>query len=224
MKKIEHALIFLWENTKEILYPQTCIICGRKEKEYVCKKCEKILKNKLLYKIDNYKNKYFSKHIYVFKYEGIIRSKIIDFKFNGKSYLAENFAKIILKNEKICRFFESYDIIIPVPIHNKRKAQRGYNQSELIAKQICKINNKINIQNDILIKEKNNVAQSSLNKEQRIQNAKNVYKIINKEKILNKKIIIIDDIYTTGSTVNECSKILIKNGAIDVLVLTIAKD
>ena len=66
--------------------------------------------------------------------------------------------------------------------------------------------------------------QSSLTKEQRKENVQNVYKIKNKEKIENKKIIIIDDIYTTGNTVNAISKILKENGAKEITILTIAKD
>ena len=71
---------------------------------------------------------------------------------------------------------------------------------------------------------KNTKPQSTLSQKQRKDNVKNVYKLVNKEKISNKKIIIFDDIYTTGSTVNEISKILKQNGAKEIIVLTIAKD
>lgn len=116
-----------------------------------------------------------------------------------------------------------YDIIIPVPMSRKKLAQRGYNQSELIASKISRYS-KIQLQKDIIIKVKENKTQSTLNKIQRLENIKNVYKIKNKQKIKAKNILLFDDIYTTGATVNECAKILKQAGAKTVNVLTIAKD
>lgn len=102
---------------------------------------------------------------------------------------------------------------------------RGYNQSELLAKEIAKIL-KIKIDSKILRKTKNNIAQSTLKKEQREQNVIGAYKVTNIEKIKHKKILIFDDIYTTGSTVNECAKTLVQVGIpkSDIGILTIAKD
>lgn len=222
MESLKNALIFLLNKIINELYPKQCIICGKLYSNEICTKCYKTLE--ILAKSEKYKNKSFNEHIYLFKYEGKIRKLIIDYKFNDKAYLSNFFTKIIIKNEKICRKIKSYDIIIPVPIHKKRKNERGYNQSELIAKKIAKNINELELVTDCLIKEKNTVAQSTLTKQQRKQNVKQVYKIGNKEKIQNKKIILLDDIYTTGATAEECSKILKQNGAKEILVLTIAKD
>lgn len=222
MESLKNALIFLLNKIINELYPKQCIICGKLYSDEICNKCYKTLE--ILAKSQKYENKSFSKHIYLFKYEGKIRKLIIDYKFNDKAYLSNFFAKIIIKNEKICRKIKSYDIIIPVPIHKKRKNERGYNQSERIAKKIAKNINELELVTDCLIKQKNTVAQSTLTKQQRKQNVKQVYKIGNKEKIQNKKIILLDDIYTTGATAEECSKILKQNGAKEILVLTIAKD
>lgn len=209
-----------------IIYPSCCLICGKYSKDIYCNNCKKILENKLKVTIVNRKNKsdYYEKHIYLFDYKEKIRNLILDYKFNDKSYLYKLFSKIIIKNEKIYGILKNYDIIISVPIHKKRKNKRGYNQSELIAKEIAKSIKEISFENKIIIKEKNNIEQSSLNKKQRSKNVKNVYNVINKQKILNKKIILFDDIYTTGNTVNEISKLLKQNGAKEILVLTIAKD
>ena len=118
---------------------------------------------------------------------------------------------------------KKYDIIIVVPISKKRQKERGYNQSELIAKEISKMLS-IKIEKNIIKKLKNTPPQSSLNKEQRQENIRGVYKVFNIEKIENKNILIIDDIYTTGSTVNECSKMLRKAQPRKVDVLVLAKD
>lgn len=222
METFKNALIFLLNKIINELYPKKCIICGKLYSDEICNKCYKTLE--ILAKTEKYENKSFNEHTYLFKYEGKIRKLIIDYKFNDKAYLSNFFTKIIIKNEKICRKIKSYDIIIPVPIHKKRKNERGYNQSELIAKKITENINELQLITNSIIKEKNTVAQSTLTKEQRKQNVKQVYKLINKEKIQNKKIILLDDIYTTGSTAEECSRILKQNGAKEILVLTIAKD
>ena len=114
---------------------------------------------------------------------------------------------------------EFYDIIIPVPISKQRFKMRGYNQSLLIAKEIAKkLSTKLNAH--VLIKIEDNLAQSKLDKVGRAQNVINMYKVVNKKEIYNKSILLIDDIFTTGSTLNECSKTLInarsqKNRCID---------
>ena len=206
-----------------LVYPNVCGICDRICKENLCKKCEIKLNNIAKNKIDTYKNKKFEKHIYLFKYEGIIKDKLLMFKFNEKPYLYKTFVNFLIKNKKICRFLKSYDIIIPVPIHYNRKITRGYNQSALISRKIAKIL-KIKHQEKILLKRINNKPQSTKNKEDRKANIIGVYCTRNEELIYNKKIILVDDIYTTGSTVDECSRMLKLAGAKEIAVLTIAKD
>ena len=222
MNFIYNALIFLWTKVLDILYPKQCIICGKLNEDMVCDKCYNDFNNDVI--IKTYKNKNFDGHMYMFKYENKIRDLILYYKFNDKAYIYEFFTKIVLKNKKICRKLENYDIIIPVPIHKKRMRQRGYNQSSLIAKKLVKDITNLTCMEDVLIKDKNNKRQSDLNRHQRQENVKNVYKVINKEKIYNKKILLFDDIYTTGATVNECAKELKENGAKEILVFTIAKD
>lgn len=129
----------------------------------------------------------------------------------------------LLKQQKIFEIIKTYDIILPVPISKKRYKQRGYNQTELIARKIRKKTD-IELVTNCLYKEKNNVPQSTLNKEDRIENVKNAYIIKNSKIIKDKRVIIFDDIYTTGSTVNECSKLLKQNNVKEILVMTIAKD
>lgn len=211
----------------ELIYPNVCGICKKINKQSLCENCKKKMESITISKIDNYKNdntKYFDKHGYLFKYDGQIRKLILDYKFEEKAYLYKTFSKMILDNKIICDFIMEYDMIIPVPIHKKRYYERGYNQSELIVNEIVKNCNNIYYDKKILIKDKNNITQSTLNKEERIQNVKNVYELKNKNIIKNKKILLVDDIYTTGNTVNECARVLKKENAHEIGVLTIAKD
>lgn len=129
-----------------------------------------------------------------------------------------------MSNKKIVDFINNYEIILPVPIHKKRLNGRGYNQSELLAREISRKLKNIQFFNKLLIKTENNVAQSTLTKEERILNVKNIYKVQNNNLIKEKSIILLDDIYTTGNTVNECSRLLKKNGAREIGIFTISKD
>ena len=161
--------------------------------------------------------------MYIFRYEGKIRKIIIDYKFNEKSYIYGTFVNFLLKNKKIFENIKNYDTIIPVPISKKRQKERGYNQSLLIARKIAEKTN-LELMNNCLIKTKNIIEQSKLNKEDRLQNIYGVYELTNRQLIENKKILLIDDIYTTGSTVNECSRILRKANPEKIGVLVLAKD
>lgn len=207
-----------------LIYPNVCGICDKLCDDDICKKCEIKLNNISKIKIDRYTNKYFKKHLYIFKYEGIIKERLIKYKFNERNYIYKAFVKFMLKNKKICDFIKNYDIIIPVPIHTKRRMERGYNQSALIAKEISKEIQKIDYLEDVLIKKINNKPQSTKNKFERKNNVIGAYYLKNKEKINNKKILLLDDIYTTGNTVNECCKILQSANLKCIDVITIAKD
>lgn len=217
-----------------LIFPPMCSICGKLSKNYLCSKCNIKLKKQATFKVDSYitKNgfhrKYFDEHIYFFKYEGLIRQEIIKFKFDGESYkyrAITNFIQknFLLNNKKAFQILNGYDIIIPVPISKKRLKERGYNQCELIAKDLAKCL-KIKLIKNCLLKRKNIISQSKLNKEQREENIKDVYIIKNKQKISNKKVLLLDDIYTTGSTANECSKILTRAEPSKIGIITIAKD
>jgi len=214
----------------DLIYPNVCGICNKVCSESLCKKCEISLKQYEINKLINCRNnkeKYFDNSLSVFKYEGIIREKIIEYKFSDKPYLYKFFSKIISENEKTLGLFKTkYDIIIPVPIYKKKRQIRGYNQTELIAANIAKSITNLKYDEKILLKMKNTKPQSLLSKKERKCNIKDVFVVNNKhvEKIKDKNVIVFDDIYTTGSTVNECSKVLKENGAKEILVLTIAKD
>ncbi len=211
----------------QLIYPNVCGICEQINKNSLCEKCKLELDKKIIGKIHNYTNnvsKIFNKHYYIFKYDGQIRKLLIDYKFNNKAYLYKTFSQIILNNTNIINFIKNYDIIIPVPIHKKRFNTRGYNQSELLAKEISKKLKDVDFRNDVLIKIKDNTAQSTLNKKERILNVKGAYRIKNEKFIKEKTVLLIDDIYTTGNTVNECSKVLMENGAKEIGIFTISKD
>mgnify|MGYP005756571623 CR=1 FL=1 len=231
------------EKILEYIFLPKCGICEKLGEGYLCKDCLEelkkyaIIEKKILYNSSNILNKFekiennlekveiISKieKMHIFRYEEKIRNLILQYKFNDKAYLYKTFCEFIVKNKKVFDFIKKYDIIIPVPIHKKRLKTRGYNQSELIAKELTK-RTKLIFLKDVLVKKINNNAQSTLNKKEREENAKNVYKLINSEKIKNKDVLIFDDIYTTGATINSCIKELENVGVKNIGILTLAKD
>ena len=214
MKKIQSLL--------EFLYPEVCFWCEKINKDGFCKKCQIELKKEVKFHLEkNIQNEF--KHAYLCSYSGKMRSKLLEYKFKEKAYLKKGFAKLLLNSEKMCCFLKSYDIIIPVPIHRKKKGKRGYNQTELIAREISKKIENLDFQNHILEKIKENKPQSTLSRKERQENVKDVYFVKKPQKIIGKKLVLFDDIYTTGNTAAECRKMLIIAGAKQVDIVTIAK-
>lgn len=207
-----------------IFYPNACGICGNHSKYDICPKCICKLNKIKQCKKHIYLSKTFQDEMYIFKYEELVRECILKYKFGEQNYRYKAFANFMIKDKKICGFLKKYDIIIPVPISKQRKRQRGYNQSELIIKECAKLNTDIVVNTHVLYKIKNTKPQSLLNKEQRTINLIGAYKVINSEIINNKKILLFDDIFTTGSTLEECAKVLKVAGAYEIGVLTLAKD
>lgn len=168
-------------------------------------------------------NKSYNELISIFKYEGIIRYLLLNYKFKEKPYISKTFIQFILKDKKIFDKIKMYDKIIPVPVSKNRYNQRGYNQSALLSKEISKKTG-IAYVDDVLQKDKDIIEQSKLNKEERLKNIQGVYDLVNKRKLYKKKILLVDDIYTTGSTVNECARVLRKARPSKIGVFTLAKD
>ncbi|MBO5142578.1 MAG: ComF family protein [Clostridia bacterium] len=212
----------MFEKIMDIIFPRRCGFCNVIiNEEYTCKKCKKKLEYICTKDIlEEVKDKYFDYFISAYFYEDVIRIKILDFKFNNKKYLYKALSEELIY--KIKSFTNFVDCVMFVPVSLKRYIERGYNQSKMIAKFVAENIDKPLMQ-FVFVKIKNNKKQSSLKIDDRIKNVKDVYKIIRKNAVKGKNILLIDDIYTTGATVNECSKILKQNGAKQVIVATVAK-
>ena len=221
----------IFEKALNLFFPIKCGVC-EKIGIPICKECEENLKQyeinfmfKENIKIESLGNSFINKElnfkdniwddktnnnlkiqkIFIYKYQDIIRNLLINYKFYDASYLANSFAYLIKNNKKIYSILKSYDIIIPVPLHKKRMNERGYNQTELIARKL-----EIPVVTNCLVKTKNIKPQSTKTAKERQIDIKNVFTIQNVDKIKNKKLLLLDDIYTTGSTANECIKTLSK--------------
>lgn len=203
----------------EILFPNACVICGKINKKWICPKCYLKIKKELKYYIMKKKD---TNIIFIGFYENNLRKLLLKFKFNEKAYIANFFVEIIKKKWDYIEYIKKYDYIIPVPMHKNNKRIRGYNQTEVLAKILAK-ECKVEYLENALFKVKENKRQSTLDRIQRKENVKNVYKLNEKDLIKNKKILLIDDIYTTGSTFEACKNELEKAGPRKIDILVIAK-
>ena len=209
----------------DIVYPPVCGICGKLDKSALCNKCKIKLRNQAICKTEDYRmtSSFFDEHIYMFQYGGEVRIALLNYKFKEMSYIYNTFINFLMENEKLCEQIQQYNLIVPVPISKKRLKQRGYNQSGLIGKKMAKMLN-IKYEDNVLNKIKDNIPQSQLKQEKRAINVQGIYNVKWTHKIYGKTILIVDDIFTTGNTVNECSKVLKQAGAENIGVFTIARD
>ena len=198
----------LKNSVKDILFPVRCPYCETVilKTEYACEECKKKFPSPAIirYAVGGYKC------TSPFPYDGIFKKAVKKFKFGNKGGYAKQLAfpmvQSILESYKVVNF----DLITSVPMHKKRLAQRGYNQAELLARECAKIMDIPYF--DTLEKFRENREQHSIKASERAKNVRGVYRIIDKELVENKKILIIDDIITTGHTLGECAGTLIKSG------------
>lgn len=183
----------------------TCPVCGRKYViDEICLECKE---NPPLYK----------KAISPLVYEGYSSVLVLQFKKN-KPYLKDYFAKLIY--EKLNKF-PKLDCLIYVPMTKRAIQKRDYNQAQLIAKSLSKLSG-IPMLKEAVVKEKDSAEQKTLTKRERIDNLKNCFKVVKKNDIKGKSVILIDDVLTTGATSETICKILYKAGAAAVYLATVA--
>ncbi len=212
IKNLVNIADCLYEAIIEMIYPMEdyCIICYREDCRGICEPCLKSIT-----KVENYDN--IRSYGY---YTGVLKKLILKFKFGGNFTAGTILADILGQYIK-----ENYDIekytLLYVPITKKTEKKRGFNQCEYIAKKISK-----NIGVDYsgaLIKIKDTKEQKGLSKQERNINVKGAFKLKENSLSLNKGVILIDDVLTTGATLMEAYKVLCENNIKDIKLLTLAK-
>jgi len=234
--KLNNFFKFLFESILNFINPKLCEICkinldknNISSSDFLCKKCyysvpiapeSSLLLNQIFHNIS--KDELYFENVYAL----YISDDEINFinlihllKYKGVKRIGYEFGKLLAKKV----FKESnkkYDLVIPLPIHIAKKRERGYNQSDYIAKGFAEELN-INYDTKLAKRKKYTKSQTTLSAEQRKTNVANVFEITNSQKIINKNVILIDDVLTTGSTLNNLAKALRESGAksIDAAVL-----
>lgn len=215
-------MIKLFDFILDLIYPPKCVFCGTViDKSDLCRECEKTLpytKGDSIYQ----KFPFVDKCISPLYYKDYVRRAVLRFKFSGCSCYSRRLGEIMsicAENNLDCG---SIDMISCIPLSKKRLHDRGYNQAELLAKEISK---NIGVKYfPTLRKIKNNTAQSTIkDSKQRAANVVGVYRAIDPETVKGKYILLVDDVVTTGSTVSECARVLKKCGAKAVYCVTLAR-
>jgi len=187
-----------------------------------CNKCGKALP-------DDYRGKfcydcmqrehYFDKGYSCLTYGYYERQVMMDFKYNNKGYIGNKLGDILY--DRISLENLEIDVIIPVPVSRKRLQKRGYNQSEVMARRLGKRLD-VRVDGKSLIRKKNTGLLRSMNPSERELALQDAFEVPGKAYVEGKRILLIDDIYTTGATADACSKVLKAAGALEVLVLSLA--
>lgn len=154
-----------------------------------------------------------------------VKNFVREIKYKGNKKIIKTCGEIL--NEIIKKEIVSYNltspILIPIPLSNERRKERGFNQNELLIKEVLAINNNIGFSFDSIAKIKNTVAQSSIkNRRKRMENLKGCFVVINPKFVCGKNIILVDDVVTTGSTLREARAVLLSAGARHVFAIAIA--
>jgi len=197
----------------EILHTPICPICGKLSQfNKICFNCKKKLSPKL------------SGIVIAANYDiGSIKEIIHSLKYAGITELASILAELMLSAIKPTKLITGKNkwIIVPVPLHRKKEAKRGFNQSKLLAQYLSK---KLKLHlSEALCRIRNTDSQITLPKDKRAANVENAFGCSDRDIICDKNIILIDDVFTTGATLFECAKVLRDNGAKKVWGLVAAK-
>ena len=163
-------------------------------------------------------------------YEQIFTEVIHCYKYRGKLQLARPLGELLLR---AFRFFwdkDSIDVVVPVPLHLKRLRKRGFNQVYLLIRDWQTIAGQgpfdmgdLQIERDVIVRAIPTVPQTGLGRRQRADNIKDAFVLADEAKIFGKRVLLVDDVYTTGATVDECARLLLHHGADHVDVLSLAR-
>jgi len=202
-----------------IIYPLECELCSKALDPYqnfhICPDCRHNLMEQYFHKRHEKKNIYS-----MFKYDGKIKELLHDFKYKNKPYLAYDFAYMLTWFIKKITKIDKIELVTCVPLHSVKLKERFYNQSALVAKFVAK-NLEIKFSSDVLIKTKATQSQVKLPRIKRFTNIQGTFKA-DSSKVDEKTILLIDDIITTSSTINECIKKLKEADASEVIAVSIA--
>jgi len=206
-------MLKLFDNLLDLIFPPRCEVCKKLGTVTLCPSCFGQIK-------------FMKPHMGIYSasiYEGVLRTAIHRFKFDRRKGLASPLGVMLVQylSQVEGMDFKALDVIIPVPLHHLRLRQRGFNQSEVLARSFGKYYETPVV--GALERVRDTKAQFDLPREERFHNIAGAFKVADSKAVYNKRIMLFDDIYTTGATIAECSKVLKNAGAKKVEVLTLSR-
>lgn len=211
-----------------IIYPPNCIFC-RQILRYdaalqICSACYCDLpfsREEMLTTTQEDGDHYCDGAVSVFEYTGVVKESLIRFKFYNEPGYYRTYAGLIADKLMEIGDVEQYNMVISVPLHKHKEFSRGYNQAYLISKELSR-KLKLPERSRFIRRNRYTQAQSLLDKEKRSQNVKGAFSVLSPDRIAGKSILLVDDILTTGSTLEECSRVLKNAGAVKITAVVVA--
>lgn len=202
------------KNLGNLIFPRICFCCERKIAEgFLCLRC--------FHKIEYLGAPRSSQIISIAAYKEPLITLIHSFKYRKCAYLAGFLSGLIQKHlDRLSFDFSGYDFITAVPLHKAKRKERGYNQAELLAKELSN-HFKIPYRDDIIINTQVRPPQAKLSQKERNLNVEGLFRV--EKSLKNKRLILIDDTLTTGATVKACSAALEEKETEKVTIITLAK-
>lgn len=207
----------------DLFFPKFCLGCN-KEGNFLCPDCSSLLEISDSHK--NFHDEILDDLYFPLDYDNfLVKKLILNFKYSPLiKELAKEISSLIINHFLLLDEKPDFSdfIILPVPLSKRKLKWRGFNQAEEIAKEIAKFF-KIPLISDCLVKKRETEDQVNLSEKERKKNLKGAFFVQNPEKISGEKILLIDDVYTTGSTIRECAKVLKEARAKKVVGIVFAR-
>ena len=164
-----------------------------------------------------------SKHRSVGLYAGVLKDSILLFKYKGYKCLGKDLALYAHRfSGNDSALWQDVDLIVPVPLHRRKLGKRGFNQAQVLAR-ILSEKKRIPMDGKALKKVRQSPPQTSLEAEDRVHNLTDVFRVAKPERVSGKTVLIVDDVFTTGTTLDECTRVLLEAGAREIRGLTVAQ-
>jgi len=223
----------IWRSAADALFPRTCAVCGSRlsaGERHVCAACLLALPTtRLRGESGNPVERIFWQDFkpvrataYMFYHPGSDSGLIIKrLKYNGRRALGPLLGRLAAQQLEGTDFFDGVDCIIPLPLARRRQRQRGYNQSEEIAKGVAQISG-LPIETDAARRIVDNPSQTGFNREERRANVQGIFRITKPEKLRGRHVLIVDDVITTGATLTSFALALLEVEGVSVSILAVA--
>lgn len=236
-ERSKNLLIDLYEAVLDLVYPPKCLICDEMQPQYICNDCLKeivYIKTPICARCgapiedkwcqDCHQTEFaFDSAKAVGEYDGVLRQAIHLLKYSGHKVLTPILGELMvdyLHSER--RFLNRIGCIVPMPIHISRLKQRGFNQSELLAKEI---GNKLAlpVNTSAVIRSKATKSQVGMQHIMRQENVEDAFEVVRPDAVYGRVVLLVDDVLTTGSTADSAARAIREAGAAEVHVLTLAR-
>lgn len=223
----------IFDDFVHTIFPENCHACNTilvAGENIICTTCRltlpktnhlNIKDNSLLLRFYGRINFEYAASFLVYGKHTRVQNILKSIKYEGSPEVAEYFGKWIAEELVFNGFSSKFDLIIPVPLHPNRQKIRGYNQAEELAKPIAEIL-KINLGNKIIIRTKSTISQTKLSQNLRYENVENIFLTKNESEIKNKNILLVDDVVTTGSTIESLANEILKSEPKSLSLITLA--